>query len=80
MPEGPLASDPLLRPPATLPAWLPATTLAAMRAARDGRRPPNEGPSAAVRDAVLGRHPALPMTAVAEAMRAVLAERGPGDD
>jgi hypothetical protein len=45
-----------------------------MRVARDGRRAANEGSATAVRDAVLGRHPALPMTAIAEAVRAVLAE------
>lgn len=71
MPEGPLASDP---PPGPL-ARLPAPTVAAMRAARDRSRPAHEDPAGAVRDAVLGRHPALPMTAIADAVRAVLAER-----
>ena len=70
-------------PPAPLPppAWLDATTLRAMQVACDARRAAGEDAEAAsqaAREVVRARYPALPLRMIAEAVAAVVPNRGTG--
>lgn len=61
--------------PASAPAWLDASTLRAMRAARDRRLATGDGAQVAeeaMREVVRAHHPALPLRMIAEAVAAVV--------